>query len=98
MSASAASRPLARRGAGPCGLLCVIALAIGCGIADAAPIEFIHAAGTRLVDGQGNDFAVKGINLGNWLVPEGYMFKFKQARSPKEIVGTIETLVGTTEA
>lgn len=98
MSASAASSPLARRGVQPCALLCVIALAISCGIAYAAPIDFIHAEGTRLVDSQGNDFAVKGINLGNWLVPEGYMFKFKQARSPKEIAGVVETLVGTTEA
>jgi endoglucanase len=98
MSASAASRPLARRGVGPRALLCVIALAIGCGIAYAAPIDFIHAEGTRLVDSQGNVFAVKGINLGNWLVPEGYMFKFKQARSPQEIAGVVETLVGTTEA
>jgi endoglucanase len=98
MSAWAASRSLARRGVEPCALLCVIALAIGCGIACAAPIDFIHAEGTRLVDSQGNDFAVKGINLGNWLVPEGYMFKFKQARSPKEIAGVVETLVGATEA
>src|ERR1700739_656989 len=98
MSASAASRPPARRGVEPCALLCIIALAIGCGVACAAPIDFIHAEGTRLVDGQRNDFAVKGINLGNWLVPEGYMFKFKQARSPKEIAGVVETLVGTTEA
>jgi hypothetical protein len=98
MSGSAASSPLARRGVEPCALLCVIALAISCGIAYAAPIDFIHAEGTRLVDSQGNDFAVKGINLGNWLVPEGYMFKFKQARSPKEIAGVVETLVGTTAA
>ncbi len=98
MSDSAASRPLARRGVELCALLWGIALAIGCGIAYAAPIDFIHAEGTRLVDGQRNDFAVKGINLGNWLVPEGYMFKFKQARSPKEIAGVVETLVGTTEA
>ena len=29
------------------------------------------------VDGHGDRFSVKGINLGNWLVPEGYMFKFE---------------------
>lgn len=60
----------------------------------AAPDGFIHAAGRRLVDGRGNDFAVKGINLGNWLVPEGYMFKFKSARSPSEIAGVLEALLG----
>jgi endoglucanase len=53
---------------------------------------------TRLVDGHGDRFAVKGINLGNWLVPEGYMFKFTHARAPKEIAGVIEALIGPEEA
>jgi endoglucanase len=98
ITARVASRSQARRGIWLRALLCVVALALGGGIACAAPVDFIHAEGTRLVDSQGNDFAVKGINLGNWLVPEGYMFKFKQARSPKEIAEVVETLVGTTEA
>jgi endoglucanase len=98
MSVHAASRHLCRRGVRFCAMLCVTALAIGRGIALAAPIDFIRAEGTRLVDSHGDRFAVKGINLGNWLVPEGYMFKFKQARSPKEIAGVVEALVGATEA
>jgi hypothetical protein len=98
MSAWAASRSLARCGVRFGALLSATALAIGCGLARASPTDFIRAEGTRLVDSHGNDFAVKGINLGNWLVPEGYMFKFKQALSPKEIAGVVETLVGTTEA
>ncbi len=63
-----------------------------------ASADFIHAAGTRLVDGRGERFTVKGINLGNWLVPEGYMFKFNRARAPGEIAGIIEALVGRDEA
>jgi hypothetical protein len=59
-----------------------------------APTGFIHAQGRTLVDGHGGRFAVKGINLGNWLVPEGYMFKFAHARAPREIAGVIETLIG----
>jgi hypothetical protein len=94
----APNRCLSRRGIELCALLCATVLTIGCSIARAAPIDFVHAEGTRLVDSHGNDFAVKGINLGNWLVPEGYMFKFKQARSPKEISGVVETLVGAPEA
>ena len=70
------------------GVLC------GNGLARAAPADFIHADGTRLVDGHGDNFAVKGINLGNWLVPEGYMFKFKHALSPTEIAGLFDTLLG----
>jgi endoglucanase len=70
------------------GVLC------GNGLARAAPADFIHADGARLVDGHGDNFAVKGINLGNWLVPEGYMFKFKRALSPTEITGLFDTLLG----
>ena len=75
-----------------------VALTIGDGVGAAAPPAFIHAEGTRLVDGRGDNFAVKGINLGNWLVPEGYMFKFKHAHSPSEIAGLIEALVGSEAA
>jgi len=81
-----------------CTLAILITAIVGLGRALAAPADFIHADGTRLVDGHGDSFAVKGINLGNWLVPEGYMFKFKQARSPKEIAGVVEALVGPEEA
>ena len=68
------------------------------GPAAAAPGDFIHADGTHLVDGNGSRFAIKGINLGNWLVPEGYMFNFKRARSPSEIGDVIEALIGPQEA
>jgi endoglucanase len=38
------------------------------------------------VDGAGRaPLLLKGINLGNWLLPEGYMFKFKSANSPRLI-------------
>jgi endoglucanase len=87
-------RRFSRRGV----LLSAIALALGNGSGAAAAADFIHAEGTRLVDGHGDTFAVKGINLGNWLVPEGYMFKFKQARSPDEIGGVIAALLGADAA
>jgi len=64
----------------------------------AAAPDFIHAEGTHLVHASGDRFAVKGINLANWLVPEGYMFKFTQARAPKEIAAVIETLIGPQQA
>jgi aryl-phospho-beta-D-glucosidase BglC (GH1 family) len=79
-------------------LLFAVALRIGMGSATAAPADFIHASGARLVDGHGERFAVKGINLGNWLVPEGYMFKFARARSPSEIANVIEALIGAEAA
>jgi endoglucanase len=78
--------------------LCVLVSVCSIGLAFAASPGFIHADGTRLVDGSGANFAIKGINLGNWLVPEGYMFKFKHALSPTEIAGVVETLVGPEQA
>jgi endoglucanase len=63
-------------------------------LARAEPRDFVRADGTRLVDGRGNHFDVKGINLGNWLVPEGYMFKFKHALSPTEIAALFDDLLG----
>ncbi len=64
----------------------------------AAPPNFVHAEGARLVDVHGDRFTIKGINLGNWLVPEGYMFRFTHARSSTEIAAVIEALIGSEEA
>lgn len=80
------------------GALFALSLVVGTGPAAAAPGDFIHADGTHLVDGNGSRFAIEGINLGNWLVPEGYMFNFKRARSPSEIGDVIEALIGPREA
>jgi endoglucanase len=79
-------------------LALVITLIFGNGSGVAAPPDFIHAEGTRLVYTHGDRFAVKGINLGNWLVPEGYMFRFTHARAPTEIASVIEALIGPEEA
>lgn len=69
------------------------------GLAVAASADFIHAEGKRLVDGHGDSFAVKGINLGNWLYPEAYLFQFKgHAFTPLEVTQTIEALVGQEQA
>ena len=79
-------------------LLLAIFLAFEAVPARAASGDFVHADGTRLIDGSGNRFDIKGINLGNWLVPEGYMFKFERSRSPGEIAGVIEALIGPQQA
>jgi endoglucanase len=77
-----------------CIAILVLTLIFGDGHATAASPGFIHAEGTHLVDAKGDRFDIKGINLGNWLVPEGYMFKFKRALAPTEIANVIEALVG----
>lgn len=56
--------------------------------------KFIQVRGENIVGPDGKPFLMKGINLGNWLVPEGYMFKFKNANSPRLIHQALLELVG----
>src|SRR6266436_2123553 len=60
--------------------------------------RFITTRGKDLVSPNGKPLLLKGINLGNWLLPEGYMFKFKQTNSPRLIQTAISELVGEDEA
>lgn len=57
-------------------------------------LSFIKTEGTKLVDDKGNAIILKGTNLGNWLVPEGYMFKMNQVNSPRKIDELLYELVG----
>ncbi|MDR1386528.1 MAG: glycoside hydrolase family 5 protein [Propionibacteriaceae bacterium] len=61
----------------------------------AGPAGFVRSDQTRLVDGQGQELLMRGVNLGNWLLPEGYMWLFgPQAASPRQIEGLVERLTG----
>jgi aryl-phospho-beta-D-glucosidase BglC (GH1 family) len=56
--------------------------------------QFISTKGEQIIGPDGKNFLIRGTNLGNWLVPEGYMFKFKSATSPRLINETLAELVG----
>lgn len=56
--------------------------------------KFVRTRGKAIVSPNGKPLLLKGINLGNWLLPEGYMFKFKQTNSPRLIQTAINELVG----
>ena len=58
---------------------------------------FIHVKGHDLVDEQGTKFFIRGTNLGHWLNPEGYMFKFGKCNSPHFIDEMFKQLVGPEE-
>lgn len=36
---------------------------------------FLHADGKRIVDGNGNNFIIRSIGTGNWMIQEGYMMQ-----------------------
>ena len=44
-----------------------------CAAATAAPLPMLRAQGTQWVDPAGRPVALKGVNLGNWLLPEFWM-------------------------
>lgn len=60
--------------------------------------NFFGANGKIITGTDGKPFLMHGTNLGNWLVPEGYMFKFKDASSPRLINQTFTELIGEVEA
>jgi len=50
--------------------------------------------GQNILDAQGKPIMLKGTNLGNWLVPEGYMFKMGKVSSPRKIDELLHEMVG----
>jgi hypothetical protein len=79
----------------------LLVLSISCKehIADNSKTEtvqksFVNAQGSQLFDTSGNPIVLKGTNLGNWFVPEGYMFKMQQVNSPRKIDELLHELIG----
>jgi len=60
--------------------------------------KFISVKGKELIGPDGKNFLIRGTNLGNWLVPEGYMFKFNKTTSPRLINQAFRELIGPDEA
>ena len=55
----------------------------------------VHARDARLYDGSGHELLLRGVGLGNWMLPEGYMWKFGPgAESPREIEALTKRLLG----
>lgn len=55
---------------------------------------FVHADGQNIVDADGNIVLQRGMGLGGWLVPEGYMLQTPGFGSPTSIRAQIEDVVG----
>jgi len=59
--------------------------------------RFISTRGKEIIGADNKPFLIKGTNLGNWLVPEGYMFKFKSVNSARLIDEALEEILGPEE-
>lgn len=43
---------------------------------------FLYADGHRLRNGEGRELLLRGVGLGSWLLPEGYMWRFPEQGRP----------------
>ncbi|VAW00366.1 Endoglucanase [hydrothermal vent metagenome] len=61
--------------------------------------RFVTVSNGEIVDGHGAPLLLRGVGLGNWLLPEGYMWHLSPGReSAREIEDLFEELVGSTRA
>lgn len=61
-------------------------------------MTFVTTDGPDFIGPDGDRLLLKGIGLGNWLLPEGYMLNFKRASSPRLINEVVCQLVGEAAA
>ncbi len=77
----------------------LLALLLFVGLAASARADtLVRIEGKNFITPDGGTLQIKGINLGNWLMPEGYMFKFEVAKSPRQIYGAFDRLLGPERA
>jgi hypothetical protein len=62
----------------------------------AATTTFLHTQGQDIVNEQGENILLRGVGLGNWMLPEGYMWKFgAQGDRPRKIEKLVSDLIGS---
>ena len=62
-------------------------------------ISFLHTSGQDIVNESGQTIFLRGVGLGNWMLPEGYMWKFgANGDRPRKIENLISNLIGSEKA
>jgi len=62
-------------------------------------LSFLHTSGQDIVNESGEKIYLRGVGLGNWLLPEGYMWKFGESGDrPRKIEKVVTDLVGDEQA
>ena len=60
---------------------------------------YLRTAGRHLVDEDGSTVRLRGVGIGNWLLPEGYMWRLPAPTDrPRRIERLVDDLVGEEEA
>lgn len=79
--------------------VCLLLFVVQAGPTSARAKGFLHTRGHDMVDENGNKVLLRGVGLGNWLLPEGYMWKFGDAGDrPRKIEKLISDLIGPEQA
>lgn len=61
--------------------------------------DFVHTQGKDIIDPQGKKLMLRGVGLGSWMLPEGYMWRFpNQGDRPRKIEKIIASLIGEEDA
>jgi aryl-phospho-beta-D-glucosidase BglC (GH1 family) len=62
-------------------------------------LSFLHTSGQDMVNESGKKVFLKGVGLGNWMLPEGYMWKFGAGGDrPRKIEKLVAELIGQEKA
>jgi hypothetical protein len=62
-------------------------------------LTYLHTQGPDIVDESGKKVLLRGVGLGNWLLPEGYMWKFGDGGDrPRKIEHIVSDLIGQEQA
>src|SRR5277367_3837958 len=60
---------------------------------------FLHTQGENIVDEKGQKILLRGVGLGNWMLPEGYMWHFgDEGDRPRKIEKIVSDLIGPDNA
>jgi endoglucanase len=61
--------------------------------------QYVHTSGGQILGPDDQPLLLRGINLGNWMVPEGYMWQFGgHVQSASEIQRLVTELIGPTRS
>jgi endoglucanase len=81
-------------------IITAIMIAVTPVIVKAQSAKFISVKGKDIMGPNGKPFLMRGTNLGNWLIPEGYMFfanEKSKINSPKLINEALVEMIGPDE-
>jgi len=80
-------------------ILSFLILVSSCTAPNQKGLTFLKTQGQDIINEKGEKIYLRGVGLGNWLLPEGYMWKFGQnGDRPRKIEKIVSDLIGNEKA